>query len=96
MLKEGVPYSDEMMENTPSYFRVSVANPNATKVTFQLTTIHGDPDIFISRTQQEPTPWVHDKRSIRCGIYPEQVEFNKDTPNTTLDGDYYILVFGYV
>lgn len=77
------------------YFRVSIHNPNVTKVSFQLTTIHGDPDIFISTTEKTPTPYAFEKRSIRCGIFPEQVEYVAEA-NKTLDGEYYITVYGYV
>ncbi len=42
-----------------------------------------------------PTPFDFEKRSIRCGIYPEQVEYVKE-PNKTMEGEYYITVFGYV
>lgn len=73
MLKEGVPHSDEIVETIPSYFLVSINNPNVTQLRFQLTTIHGDPDLFVSRTEKDLTPFTAEQRSIRCGIYPEQV-----------------------
>jgi hypothetical protein len=41
-----------------------------------------------------PTPYDFEKRSIRCGIYPEQVEYVKEG-NKTLEGEYYITVYGY-
>ena len=85
-----------MLENSPVYYRVSVNNPNTTRVSFQLTTIHGDPDIFISRTEKNPTPYVFEKRSIRCGIYPEQVDYIIETDGKSLEGDYYISVYGFV
>jgi hypothetical protein len=63
-----------------------------------MTTIHGDPDLYISRKTKFPTPLDFEKRSIRCGIYPEQVEYSIDVSNasSTLVGDYYINVYGYV
>lgn len=51
--------------------------------------------MFVSRTNKTPTPFEFEKRSIRCGIYPEMVEYTAE-PNKTLEGNYYILVFGYV
>ena len=95
ILIESVPSKDELEEATPRYFMATINNPNITKVTFQLTTIHGDPDIFVSRTVKNPTPELFEKRSIRCGIYPEMVEYVAE-PNKTLEGNYYITVFGYV
>ena len=74
---------------------ISIHDPNVTKVVFQLTTVHGDPDLFISRLTKLPTPFNFEKRSIRCGIYPEQVEYVKEG-NKTLEGEYYITVYGYV
>lgn len=71
MLKEGVPVASEMMEAKPKYFVVKVNDPNVTKLTIQLTTIHGDPDIFVSRTSRTPSFFDFEARSIRCGMYPE-------------------------
>lgn len=74
---------------------ISIHDPNVTKIVFQLTTVHGDPDLFVSRLTKLPTPFEFEKRSIRCGIYPEQVEYVKEG-NKTLEGEYYITVYGYV
>lgn len=60
-----------------------------------MTTLHGDPDIFVSRTEKFPNPYQFEKRSIRCGIYPEQVEYVKEA-NKTLEGDYYVTIYGFV
>ena len=95
VMKEGVPLQGELPEAIPHYYLATINNPNVTRVTFQLTTIHGDPDIFISRTLKTPSPTDFEKRSIRCGIYPEMVEYNL-AKNKTLEGTYYITVFGYV
>lgn len=73
----------------------SVHSPNVTRVIFQISTIHGDPDLFISRIEKFPNPYNFEKRSIRCGIYPEQAEFIKE-PNKTLEADYYIMIYGFV
>ena len=61
-----------------------------------MTTIHGDPDLFTSRTSKLPGPYDFEKRSIRCGVYPEQVEYTIQPNNQTLEGVYYITVYGYV
>ena len=50
--------------------------------------------MFVSRVTKEPSYNDFEKRSIRSGIYPELVEFEKEE-NGTLEGDYYIAVFGY-
>lgn len=96
ILREGVPAFDEMEERQPHYYRFTVNNPNVTRVSLLLQTVHGDPDMFVSRSVELPSPWQFDQRSIRCGIYPEQVEFRKDGNNASLEGDYYIQVYGFV
>jgi hypothetical protein len=70
-MKEGVPVLDEMKEATPKYFMFSINDPNVKKLTIQLTTIHGDPDLFVSRKSKTPSFWDFERRSIRCGIFPE-------------------------
>jgi len=76
---------------------VSIHNPNITKISFQLTTIHGDPDMFASTLTKLPTPYEFEKRSIRCGIFPEMIEYVQgEKGNKTLEGDYYIAVYGFV
>jgi len=57
ILKEGIPAYDEMEERRPLYYRVTVNDPAVTKVSMLLTTVHGDPDMFVSRTQPLPSPW---------------------------------------
>lgn len=69
------------------------------RLTIQLTTIHGDPDMFISRTSKTPSFYDFETRSIRCGMYPEIIQYirNEEDPiYKTLVGDYYVAVFGYV
>jgi hypothetical protein len=89
MLKEGKPLNDEILDAVPKYFRISLADSTISKITIQLTTIHGDPDLFVSRTEKLPNFNNFEKRSIRCGIFPELVEHEKNSTNT-LEGDYFI------
>lgn len=70
-MKEGKPIVDEMKETVPQYFKFKVEDPRTVKVTVQLTTIHGDPDMFLSRKSQFPSYQDFEARSIHCGIYPE-------------------------
>ena len=48
-MKEGKPVQDEIKETIPQYYKFKIDDPRTTKITVQLTTIHGDPDIFLSR-----------------------------------------------
>eukprot|EP00347_Sterkiella_histriomuscorum_P004193 403361391 len=98
IMKEGSPIVGEMMEATPRFYNIKINDPDAVKLTIQLTTIHGDPDIFVSRTTKTPSYMDFEARSIRCGMYPEIIQFakNPDDPRfKTLEADYYIAVFGY-
>jgi len=74
VLREGTATTDEIKEATPKYFMFSIFDPNVIKVTIQLTTIHGDPDLFVSRKTKTPSFQHNERRSIRCGIFPEIIE----------------------
>lgn len=50
ILKEGVPAYDEMEERQPHYYRMTVNDPAVMKVSLLLSTVHGDPDMFVSRS----------------------------------------------
>lgn len=57
-----------------------------------MTTIHGDPDIFVSSLTSKPTEYENEKRSTNSGIYPDVVEF--ELLNRTAK-TFYILVKGW-
>jgi hypothetical protein len=46
-LIEGIPLRSEIKIGQIGYFNFNVYNPKATKVTVQLTTLHGDPNLFV-------------------------------------------------
>ena len=53
--------------------------------------------MFVSRKDKEPNQNVFERRSIKCGIFPEIVVYDRNPfNNETLEGDYYVGVFGYV
>ena len=78
MLSEGKPLNDEIEDNEPKYYRISIHDPSVSKLTIQMTTIHGDPDMFVSRKTKEVNMYNYEKRSIRCGIFPEIVVYERD------------------
>ena len=91
-MKAGLPIMDEIKELEPKFYQFYVDDKNIDKITIQLSTIHGDPDLFVSKTHKYPdihTPDV--KRSSKCGIYPDIVIYEK-TDNNSLVGNYYISV----
>ena len=74
---------------------ISINDPSIIKLTVQMTTIHGDPDLFVSKTTKEPNYSNFEKRSVRCGIYPELIEYKKEAGQDNMEGEYYIAVFSY-
>lgn len=46
MIKEGHPVKVELHINEPLFYTFSVNDNTVNKVTIQLTTMHGDPNLF--------------------------------------------------
>lgn len=52
--------------------------------------------MFISQTNKTPSFKNFEYRSTRYGMYPDIITLTKDTqPNKTLEGDYYVSIFGW-
>lgn len=62
-----------------------------------LSPIHGDPDLFVSRSIEFPDQIQNDRRSNAVGNRIDMVGFSKDDPetNNTIKGTYYIAVYAY-
>jgi hypothetical protein len=54
ILSEGVPTVQVVKPKQPKHYTFSIDDPEIEKVTIQLTTIHGDPDIYVSTTSKMP------------------------------------------
>lgn len=57
--------------------------------------MHGDSDILVSRNNSFPTKEDFEKKSSRTGGFVDHVTYSLDENTTSLDGTYYIGVFGY-
>jgi len=55
ILSEGIPTVQVVKPKQPKHYTFSIDDPEIEKVTIQLTTIHGDPDIYVSTTNKMPT-----------------------------------------
>jgi hypothetical protein len=67
-----------------------------TGVVFNILPIHGDSDIYVSRTNKFPNRTSYDKRSMKVGSTEDRVEYStSDKPVVPLSGTYYIGVYGY-
>ena len=58
-----------------------------------MTTIHGDPDIFISTTTTTPSEKDVEWASYNAGLYPDMIVIQKSESDTkNLTNNYYIAV----
>jgi hypothetical protein len=82
------------------FYKFSVYDPNneIANVTFEITPLHGDSDLFVSRNDsiRFPNKTHYDKRSIRIGSNADHVEFKTTQgSNETIDGTYYVGIYGF-
>ena len=91
VLSEGIPQVRLVKPKRPDYFMLSIDDPDISKLTIQLTAIHGDPDVFVSTTTKTPSQYNHERRSTNAGLYPDLVIFER-TPNYNLTKTFYIQV----
>ena len=55
VLSEGVALTTTLDPNEPKYYRINLDDENVVKLTIQLTSIHGDPDMFVSTESKKPS-----------------------------------------
>ena len=67
ILKHGVPAKGLVEHKGELYYKFMVTSDNITDVVIQMTTIHGDPDLFVSRNYTFPNVSAFDRRSTRAG-----------------------------
>lgn len=91
ILSEGIPAVQVVKPKQPKHYTFSIDDPEIEKVTIQVTTIHGDPDIYVSTTSKTPNERDFERRSTNAGFYPDSVIFKK-APGFNLTKDFYITV----
>ena len=91
ILSEGVPFVHVIEAEEPRYYTFSIDDPAIESVTIQATTIHGDPDVYVSTTNKTPNQLDFERRSANAGFYPDLVTFER-TPIYNLTKDFYITV----
>jgi hypothetical protein len=60
-------------------------------LTILLTTLHGDPDLFVSSKTTTPNEKDFEWASINAGMYPDMIVL-KQTPEKKFAKNYYISV----
>ena len=88
---EAVPLQFSVGMREKHYYKFKVTpDISITEVRIQVNPIHGDPDVFVSRTEEFPNSDNSEEQGFRSGAVPEQVSFfNKDY---NLEGEYYIAI----
>ena len=93
ILSEGVPSYNSISELEEKYYTVTVEDPNIKELSIQLTTLHGDPDMFVS-TKANISKTNYEKRSENSGIYPDVVIYEK-TNTTNLTKNFHVMIQGF-
>ncbi len=53
-----------------------IEDPSVKNITFEITPLHGDSDIYVSRVDEFPNKDVFEKKSQRIGSLVDYVTFN--------------------
>jgi len=92
-LQEGIPLELTIENQQLKYFKFVNEDPSIDKISFSLNTHHGDPDIYVSRTEKYPSKSSFEKGSTRAGRFIDQVEYTHADDGTILR-TFYIGVTG--
>jgi len=98
ILQENKPYSDSCGNHEFKYYKFTLVDSrDFVALRVQLTPIHGDPDLYMSRNQTFPSREEYDLSSNSIGNRVDYVLVNADDllANGTAEGTYYISVFAY-
>jgi hypothetical protein len=95
VLREGSPIRMTIPREGYRYFRYNLANETALNVTFQLTPISGDPDLFVSRNITRPSKDNAEKNSRNSLTKVDSVSYVKGIDGKNLNGTYHIAVYAF-
>ena len=92
-LKEQTPIKTTIDIQSSDYYRFTLLNAeDVLSVNFQVTVLGGQPDLFVSRTDQYPGFGRFEKAACFC---QNLVRYTNDTPSDApLNSTYYIAVYG--
>lgn len=92
ILQDGKPISLTASESTERFFRYTVFNESVSEVTFMLTPIYGDPDLYGS-FNDKVTEFNSQKVSNEFGVEVDQIKWIKGVDSDSLKGTYHLMVF---
>ena len=78
ILSEGIPQTAQLPMNTPKYYMVSIDDENITKLSLQLTPIHGDPDMYVSTKNRTPSIEDYELCSTNSFIFNDILDITKE------------------
>ena len=90
VLQESVPHTDTVELRQYKYFKFSVFEKIVKVLLFEMTPLHGDADLFVSRSEKFPSKQNYEGKSQRMGNVRDRVEVENAT-----EGTYYVGVYGY-
>lgn len=75
-LQEGTPYIDSVDLNRFKYYKFSILDSDIQNVSISLTPMHGDSDLYVSRSTLFPNKTTFEKRGMRASNAPDHVEYS--------------------
>ena len=95
LLFEGKTFEGSLSQGDFDYYKISINDDKISKLTIQLLTVHGDPDLYVSTKDQFPSEAAFERRATIWGRFPDTIEYTVGENNSTdLVGNYYVSVFG--
>ena len=91
VLRQGKAQSITMQDSSETYFKYTVINNTVIEVSFVLTPVYGDPDIY-SAFEVPVDYTTYDKSSIHSGVEIDQVMYERGVDRESLMGTYHIMV----
>lgn len=96
-LMEGVPVKLTLRPGNYSYFKYTVFNETVGNLTFLLTPISGDPDLYITReSAPKPSNIFNEKSSVKSMAQIDSVTYVKGEDGASLVATYHIAVYSYL
>ena len=92
ILIDGKPSTFAVSESREIYFKYTVFNETVSNVTFMLTPIYGDPDLYGSFNHPIEN-MESDKSSNQFGVEVDQIKWVKGIDSNSLKGTFHLLVY---